>query len=190
MTITDYLSDIKHIDSSTPGSDGIVFSALSAMDPDIDYRSASLIFADVPVIRDTFEALWAGYEDYLDRQNYEREHSEPVPVSVIIDRVVEDLRKRCSIGTGNDYEGGGGKNMIVFNARTGQSRSYVDECMYPGRVGCRGCEYALDPKLSDPGCLIGPAGEPMLKERGLWPVPTEKSTKYLKKSETYRLGND
>lgn len=80
--------------------------------------------------------------------------------------------------------------MIVFNTKTGQARSYVDECMYPGRVGCRGCEYAFDTKLADSGCLICPAGEPMLKERGLWPVPMDKSVKYLKESETYRLDND
>ena len=102
MTITDYLSEIKHINSNTLGSEGIVFSVLSATDPDIDYRTASLIFADLPVVRDTFESLWSGYESELDRQNYEREHSEPVPVSDIIDQVVEDLRKRCSIGTGKD----------------------------------------------------------------------------------------
>lgn len=80
--------------------------------------------------------------------------------------------------------------MIVLNTKTGKSRSYVDECIYPGRVGCRGCEYAFDTKLSDSGCLICPAGEPILRERGLWPVPREKSTAYLKKSEIYRLGND
>lgn len=91
MTITEYLSEIMHIDGNTPGSEGIVFSVLSAMNPGIDYRTASLIFADVPVICDVFEALWYAYEDYLDRQNYEREQGGPVPVYEVTGAILEDL---------------------------------------------------------------------------------------------------
>lgn len=96
MTITDYLSDIKHINRDTPGSEGIVFAVLSAMDPDIDYRTASLIFADVSVIRETFEALWYGYEAELDRQNYERSCSDPEDVYTITGRVLDEIRKRAA----------------------------------------------------------------------------------------------
>lgn len=95
MTFKEFLQSMN-IDNSTHGADGIVYAAVSET-PDIDFRTASLIFADVPVIRDTFEALWYGYEDTLDRQNYHRDQNDPVPVSVIIDEVIADLRKRCSM---------------------------------------------------------------------------------------------
>lgn len=98
MTFREFLQSMN-IDSSTSGADGIVYATIAACRPDITYREASLLFADVPVIRDTFEALWYAYEDTLDRQNYHRERNEPVHVSVIIDEVVADLRRRCSIGT-------------------------------------------------------------------------------------------
>lgn len=77
--------------------------------------------------------------------------------------------------------------MLVHNNETNQTRMYVDECVYPGRHGCRGCEYALDARLSDPGCLLTPIKtcQTILKERGLWPGPTEKSTVYLADNETY-----
>lgn len=100
MTFKEFLQSMN-IDSSTSGADGIVYATIAACRPDITYREASLLFADVPVIRDTFEALWYGYEDTLDRQNYHRDQNDPFPVSVIIDQVVEDLRKRCSMRAGN-----------------------------------------------------------------------------------------
>ena len=80
--------------------------------------------------------------------------------------------------------------MIIMDTETNKKRMYVDECVYPGRHGCRGCEYALDPKLSDPGCLLTPVEscERILKARGLWPAPTEKSTAYLSDSETILSG--
>lgn len=95
MTFIQYLQDLD-ISNDTKGPEAIVFSVIAACRPDITYREASLLFADVPVIRDKFEALWYAYEDTLDRQNYHREHSEPVHVSAVIDDVIADLRKRCS----------------------------------------------------------------------------------------------
>ena len=62
-----------------------------------DYRSLSLIFADVPVLHNTFEQLWYKFEDYLDYQNYRKEHSQPEPVSVITGRVLDMLRQRYSV---------------------------------------------------------------------------------------------
>ena len=93
MTFKDYLQMLG-IDNSTPGSEGIVYAVIAACKPDITYREASLIFVDVPVVCDTFEGLWYAYEDYLDRQNYEREHSEPVHVSVITGRVLKRITKQ------------------------------------------------------------------------------------------------
>lgn len=90
MTFKEFLQSMN-IDSSTSGADGIVYAAIVTCRPDITYRHASLIFADVPVIRDTFERLWYEYESELDRQNYDREHSEPVHVSVITGRVMERI---------------------------------------------------------------------------------------------------
>lgn len=101
MTFKEYLQDLD-ISNDTKGPEAIVFSVIAACRPDITYREASLIFADVPVIRDTFERLWNEYESELDRLNYEREHSEPVHVSVIIDEVIADLQRRCSIGAGSN----------------------------------------------------------------------------------------
>lgn len=101
MTFISYLRRIG-MTEDLHGPEGVVYAIISSCRPDITYREASLIFADLSVIRDAFESLWSGYESELDRQNYEREHSEPVPVSVIIDEVVADLRKRCSSEAGND----------------------------------------------------------------------------------------
>lgn len=93
MTFKDYL-ETQEIDNSTPAPEAYVYAAIAAMRPDITYREASLVFADLPVISDAFEALWYGYEDALDRQNYYREHSEPEPVAVITGHVLEQLRQR------------------------------------------------------------------------------------------------
>lgn len=100
MTFREFLQSMN-IDSSTSGADGIVYAAVS-MIPDVDFRTGSLIFADVPGIRDHFASLWYAYEDTLDRMNYHKEQHDLVPVSVIIDEVVADLRKRCSSEAGND----------------------------------------------------------------------------------------
>ena len=96
MTFREYLN-MQGIDNSTPGPEAYVYAAISATKPDITYREASLVFADLPVISDAFEALWYGYEDALDRMNYEREHNEPEPVSAITGRVLDILRQRYSI---------------------------------------------------------------------------------------------
>ena len=96
MTFKEYLQDLD-ISNDTKGPEAIVFSVIAACQPDITYREASLIFADVPVIRETFEALWYGYEAELDRQNYER--SGPVDVYTITGRVLDDIRQRA---TAND----------------------------------------------------------------------------------------
>ena len=93
MTFKDYLQRLG-IDNNTSGSEAIVYAVIAACRPDITYREASLVFADVPVICDTFEALWYAYEDYLDRQNYEREHSEPVHVSAITGVVLSRLMQQ------------------------------------------------------------------------------------------------
>ena len=101
MTFREFLQEMN-IDSSTPGAEGIVYAAIAACKPDITYREASLIFADLTIIRAKFEELWYCFEDTLDRQNYHRDQNDPVPVSVIIDEVIADLRKRCLIGTGSN----------------------------------------------------------------------------------------
>lgn len=101
MTFRDYLQRID-ITEDTRGREGIVYAVISACKPDITYREASLLFADLSVIGDTFEALWYAYEDTLDRMNYHKEQHDLVPVSVIIDEVVEDLQRRCSNEAGND----------------------------------------------------------------------------------------
>lgn len=93
MTFRDYL-EARGIDNSTPGPEAYVYTAIVRASPDITYREAALIFADLPVIRDAFELLWYGYEDALDYQNYQREHSEPEPVAVITGRVLDELRQR------------------------------------------------------------------------------------------------
>lgn len=95
MTFKEFLQSMN-IDSSTSGADGIVYAAVSEI-PDIDFRHASLIFADVPIIRDTFERLWYEYESELDRRNYEREHSEPVHVSVITGAVLTRLMQQKEV---------------------------------------------------------------------------------------------
>ena len=93
MTFKDYLQRLG-IDNSTPGPEGIVYAVIAACRPDITYREASLIFADVPVVCDTFASLWYGFESFLDSLNYEREHSEPVHVSVITGRVLKHLTEQ------------------------------------------------------------------------------------------------
>ena len=93
MTFKDFLQSFG-IDNSTPGLEAIVYAVIAACRPDITYREASLIFADMPVICDTFESLWYAYESELDRQNYEREHTEPVHVSVITGRVLKQLTEQ------------------------------------------------------------------------------------------------
>lgn len=100
MTFKEYLQDLD-ISNDTKGPEAIVFSVIAACRPDITYREASLLFADVPVIRDTFEALWYAYEDALDRRNYHREHDEPVHVSVITGRVMECIAEQMQR---NGYE--------------------------------------------------------------------------------------
>ena len=100
MTFKEYLQDLD-ISNDTKGPEAIVFSVIAACRPDITYREASLIFADVPVIRDTFESLWYAYESELDRRNYEREHAGPVPVSVITGRVLKHIAEQIKR---NGYE--------------------------------------------------------------------------------------
>lgn len=36
-----------------------------------DYRTLSLVFADIPELRNIFESFWYEYETELDRQEYE-----------------------------------------------------------------------------------------------------------------------
>lgn len=109
MTFKGYL-ETQGINNSTPGPEAYVYAAISAMRPDITYREASLIFADLPVISDAFEALWYGYEDALDLLRpvegseidtvgifNERFNKDPEPVSVITGRVLDVLRQRYSI---------------------------------------------------------------------------------------------
>lgn len=98
MTFKEFLQSMN-IDSSTSGADGIVYAAIVACRPDITYREVSLIFADVPVIRDTFERLWYEYESELDQQNYDREHSEPVHVSVVTGAVLTRLMQQKEVTT-------------------------------------------------------------------------------------------
>ena len=93
MSFIQYLSEVRGIDNGTSGSAGVVYAAVSGI-PDINYRTAAEITAGVPVIRDTFERLWYEYEDYLDRQNYEREHSEPVPVYEVTGAILADIYQR------------------------------------------------------------------------------------------------
>lgn len=92
MTFIEYLQ-IRGISSDTPGPEGVVFTGIAELRPGITYREASLVFADIPVVSDVFEGLWHGYEDELDRQNYEREHNEPEHISVITGRVLYRLGK-------------------------------------------------------------------------------------------------
>lgn len=98
MTFKEYLQDLD-ISNDTKGPEAIVFSVIAACRPDITYREASLLFADVPVIRDTFERLWYEYESELDRQNYDREHSEPVHVSVVTGAVLTRLMQQKEVTT-------------------------------------------------------------------------------------------
>lgn len=109
MTFREYLQT-QGIDNSARGPEAYVYAAITRERPDITYREASLIFADVPVIRDTFEALWYGYEDALDLLRpvegseidtvgifIDRFNKEPEHVSVITGRVLDVLRQRYSI---------------------------------------------------------------------------------------------
>lgn len=93
MTFKEYLEK-QGISNSTPGPEAIVYAAISAMRPDISYREASLVFVDIPVISDTFESLWYGFEDALDRLNYEREHNEPEYVADITKQILMKIRPR------------------------------------------------------------------------------------------------
>ena len=113
MTFRDYLQT-QGIDNSTRGPEAYVFAAISRARPDITYREASLFFADLPVISDTFELLWNDYEDALDLMRpvegseidaegilldklNRTGHSEPVHVSVVTGRVLSELRQRYRV---------------------------------------------------------------------------------------------
>lgn len=109
MTFIDYLKS-QDIDNGTPGSEGIVYAVIAAMKPGIEYREASLLFADVPVIRETFERLWSEYEDATDLLRsiegseidsaaifFDRCGKEPEDVYTITGRVLEDLKSRIHL---------------------------------------------------------------------------------------------
>lgn len=87
MTFIEYLRSLN-ISSDTPGPEAYIYTEIAAMSPDVTYREASLVFADLPGISDAFGALWYGYESELDRQNYERGYNEPKHVSLITGRVL------------------------------------------------------------------------------------------------------
>lgn len=105
MTFIDYLKS-QNIDNSTPGSRGIVYAVMAAMRSDIEYREASLLFADVPVIRDMFSLLWSEYEDAMDLLRpiegneidtkeifHNRCGKDPEDVYTITGRVLESLQR-------------------------------------------------------------------------------------------------
>lgn len=61
-----------------------------------DYRTLSLVFADISELRDVFESLWYEYETELDRQEYESvtRKSKFVPVQDVIGRILSNLKRR------------------------------------------------------------------------------------------------
>lgn len=61
-----------------------------------DYRTLSLVFADIPELRDIFESLWYEYETELDRQEYESvtRKSKSVPVQDVIGWILNNLKRK------------------------------------------------------------------------------------------------
>lgn len=106
MTFIDYLKS-QGIDSNSPGAEGIVYATIAANEPDIGFREAELLFAELPVAQDMFVLLWSEYEDVLDLLRpiegseidsagiyNERCNREPEDVYTITGRVLLNIARR------------------------------------------------------------------------------------------------
>lgn len=99
MTFSKYLQEQETLRPEL--SESIIFGTIKAASAEHDdYRSLSLILAEVPILFDEFQRLWDQYESELDRQNFESEQerlrSEPVPVSEVVGLVLDDIRLKTN----------------------------------------------------------------------------------------------
>lgn len=65
MTFLEYLTEVKDIDGTSPGPEGMIFRTLS-IDGGGSYREASLRLAGLGNVTDLFESLWQQYEEAAD----------------------------------------------------------------------------------------------------------------------------
>lgn len=73
ITILDYLES-NGINKDTEDLSGVVYTMIKEADVFPDYRNASLIFADDPILFTEFIRIWNQYESSIDFMEFEKRH--------------------------------------------------------------------------------------------------------------------